>query len=224
MVEPSKTARGGIVRAFRGDSGPVPGSPQFVAFACNPEKVRKELCMKTITSVAAFLLISLAALAQSPPAAVPGKAALRHQSTITLAVSGLACNTPVGGGAFNILSWSWGATNTIAQQTSGAGAGKVDITGLVVTKRFDECSPALFKGVATGQVFKTVTLTQQDSNGNVVTTLTLTNATVSSWQIGGEVNNELPFESVSFNFTKVCVSDIASGTTVCYDAALDKVL
>lgn len=180
--------------------------------------------MKTIATVATFLLISLGAFAQGPPSAVPGKAALRHESTITLAVTGLACNTPVGGGAFHILSWSWGATNTTTLNTgSGAGAGKASITGLNVTKRFDECSPALFKGVATGQVFKTVTLTQQDSNGNVVTTLTLTNAIVSSWQIGGDVNDEIPFESVSFNFTKVCISDVASGTNVCYDAALDNV-
>ena len=180
--------------------------------------------MKTIASVTAVLLMSIGVLAQARPDAVPGKAAVRHESTITLAVAGLACNTPVGGGAFHILSWSWGATNTTTQNTgSGAGAGKASITGLNVTKRFDECSPALFKGVATGQIFETVTLTQQDSNGNVVTTLTLTNAIVSAWQIGGDINDEIPSESVSFNFTKICISDIASGTTVCYDSSLDKV-
>lgn len=182
--------------------------------------------MRATAAVAVSMLVSLAVFAQGPPNTLPAKAAFqKQQSSITLAVSSLPCNTPVGSGAFHVLSWSWGASNPITLGSSGGVvAGRPSVSGLVITKRFDECSPSLFQAVATGKLFKTVTLTQQDSNGNVVTTVTLTNAIVSSWQVAGAVNQELPSESASFDFEKVCVSDTASGTTVCYDSAVGKVL
>ncbi|MGH9520925.1 MAG: type VI secretion system tube protein Hcp [Terriglobales bacterium] len=106
---------------------------------------------------------------------------------------------------------------SISSGSTGAGAGKASISDLNVQKSFDQCSPALFGAVVTGKHFNTVTLTQLDANNNVVLTLTLSEVLVSAWQMSGTVSQDLPIESVSFAFAKVCVAETAGGGKFCYD-------
>ena len=178
--------------------------------------------MNRLCSVAAMLLISAAAIAQgasqnhvkppSPP------------SVIVADVNGLKCQTTAGTDSFDVMSWSWGVENssTIGSATGGAGAGKATFGELNVHKKFDQCSPALFGAVSTGKHFSSLTLTQEDSNGNVLLTLTLDEVLVTNWQVSGSVHDEFPGESVNFAFAKICVKETAGGTKFCWDVVQNK--
>jgi type VI protein secretion system component Hcp len=173
--------------------------------------------MRKVCLLATLMLVSAAAVAQGasethikPPA---------PKASIIVTVNGLSCQTTAGTNMFSVQAWSWGASNPvdIGSGSTGAGAGKASISDLNVQKNFDQCSPALFGAVVTGKHFNTLTLTQLDGNGNVVLTLTLSEVLVSSWQMSGSVNQDLPIESVSFAFAKVCIAETAGGGKFCYD-------
>ena len=180
--------------------------------------------MKLVCVAASVLLLSAGVAAQGSQA----KGNNKPKSGITLTIVGqqFACTTSVGAGAFNVLSWSWGASNptTIGGGSGGgAGAGKVSLSNLNVLKDFDACSPALFGAVATGRHFESATLVQSNSDGTV-TTLALTDVIVESWQASGSVASEQATESVSFAFAKVCLTDGGSGSRFCYDVVANKTL
>jgi type VI protein secretion system component Hcp len=142
-------------------------------------------------------------------------------------VDGLNCSTPVGTGTFAALSWSFGAnqSSTTGSASSGAGAGKASpasLTSLNLTKRADSCSPLLFGDVVSGRVLKAVTLVQQDKAKDDVFTVTLTNVSVSTYQLGGDQSSEIPTEQISFTFGKICVSDTQSGTKFCWDSTTNR--
>jgi len=61
-------------------------------------------------------------------------------------------------GGIEISSFSWGASNAmnIGSATSGAGAGKVRVHDLTITKNTDSASPNLFQACASGQHFPMV--------------------------------------------------------------------
>lgn len=158
-----------------------------------------------------MLLPTIAAAQKVPPPPLP--------STITVEIGGLNCTTPAGTGAFKVDSWTWGASNS-SQVSGGATAGTANLQDLSVMKSFDACSPALLGLVTSGQVLKFVRLTQTASDQIRATTVLLEGVLVSSWNLSSSTAQQTPFESVSFNFRKVCVTDTVSGTTACFDSAL----
>jgi type VI secretion system secreted protein Hcp len=176
--------------------------------------------MKLVCVAASVLLLSAGVAAQGSQ----GKGNSKPKSGITLTIVGqqFACTTSVGAGAFNVLSWSWGASNpTTIGSGGGGGTGKVSLSSLNVLKDFDACSPALFGAVATGRHFESATLVQSNSDGTV-TTLALTDVIIESWQASGSVASEQATESVSLAFAKVCLTDGGSGSRFCYDVAANK--
>jgi hypothetical protein len=60
----------------------------------------------------------------------------------------------------NVVSWSWGVTNsaTIGSGGGGAGAGKATFDDLTFTKKLDASSPKLLDAVASGKHFADATL------------------------------------------------------------------
>jgi len=175
--------------------------------------------MKKVLVGAVLLLTAVAMVAQGPPANSQSKLTA-PQATITAAVVGLGCSTTAGTNSFSVQAWSWGASNSgISSTSGGSGAGKAVISDLTVEKSLDGCSPALFGGTVTGKNFASMTLTQEDSNHNVVLTLTLTNVRVSAWTISGSQGAALPVEAVSLAFQKVCITEAGSGSKFCYNAA-----
>ena len=180
--------------------------------------------MKLVCVAASVLLLSAGVAAQGSQ----GKGNNKPKSGITLTIVGggqqFSCTTSAGAGAFNVLSWSWGASNptTIGSAGGGAGAGKVSLSSLNVQKDFDSCSPALFGAVATGRHFDSATLVQSNSDGTV-TTLALKNVIVESWQASGSVATEQATESVSFAFAEVCLTDGGSGARFCFNAVENKI-
>jgi type VI protein secretion system component Hcp len=131
------------------------------------------------------------------------------QTTAVLKVtaSGLGC-TALSSDSFNILSWSWGTTDSVGSKTAAT-------SDLNVSKTLDGCSAALFGAVSSGKQLTTVTLIQTDPASSDTVTVTLSGSTVTSWQISGSAGGGKPFESVSFSFTKVCVAESLSGTSFC---------
>jgi len=172
--------------------------------------------MKFVSVVAGVFALSAGLAAQGP--AAKGSSV---KSAIALTLGSLGCSTPLGTDAFEVLSWSWGASNPVDLSGGGGGAGKVNVSDLNVTKPFDACSPALLGGVATGKAFPTLTLTASNKDGTT-TTVTLSDVRVSSWQASGSSTSEAAIESASFAFSKVCLADGSSGAKFCYDLKLGK--
>jgi type VI secretion system secreted protein Hcp len=174
--------------------------------------------MKFVCVVASVLALSAGLAAQGPPAkGNTGK------SAIVVALGSLGCSTPLGTDTFEVLSWSWGASNPVDVSGSGGGGGvgKVNVSDFNIMKPFDACSPALLGGVATGKAFPSLTLTASNKDGTT-TTVTLTDVRVSSWQASGTSTSEAAVESASFAFSKVCLTDGSSGAKFCYDLKLAK--
>src|SRR4051812_14908912 len=140
-------------------------------------------------------------------------------STITVAVNGLTCSTPLGGGTFLVGSFSFGATKTGDLSGGGGGAGKASISDLTVSRGMDACNPALFGAVVVGKHFTNTTLVQTDANGNPLITITLTDVLISGYQISGNQQSPAPAENLSFAFRKICIEEATSGSKFCFDQA-----
>jgi type VI protein secretion system component Hcp len=172
--------------------------------------------MKFVSSVACVLALSAGLAAQGPA----GKGS-DGKSAIAVTLSSLGCSTPLGTDAFQVLSWSWGASNPVTVSGGGGGEGKVNVSDFNIMKPFDACSPALLGGVATGKAFPSLTLTASNKDGTT-TTVTLTDVRISSWQASGSAASDAAVESASFAFSKVCLADGSSGAKFCYDLKANK--
>lgn len=151
-----------------------------------------------------------------------GNQGRNSRGTITVVVDGLVCSTTAGAGSFFAGSWSWGAANSGSSIGSGGGAGRVEIADLTLKKAFDACSSALFRAVATGTHYRSLSLTQRDGAGNAVAVVDLSDVLVTSWTVGGSARDATPNENVSFNFTEACVSGSGSAR-ICYDVRLGRI-
>lgn len=112
--------------------------------------------------------------------------------------------------AIDILSFSFGATQTQTYQAGSSGkeakAGRADVSNLTIMKVLDKTSPLLFDHCVSGDILKEVTLfydkpvkdAQQDYFKVV-----MTDALITSVQLSGSQEN--PVESISFGFQKVKV-------------------
>jgi type VI secretion system secreted protein Hcp len=175
-------------------------------------------------TVLMILILTFAAVAaaQGPPGLE--KKTPPVNSTITIKIAGLRCTTAAGSNTFTASSYGFGATQTASTGTGGGGgAGKATIMPLNATKSFDACSPDLFGSVVLGQHLQTVELVHQDDKGNTILTINLTDALITSYQIGGSQSNETPQEIISIDFTKICISEPSSGNKLCFDRATNKV-
>jgi type VI secretion system secreted protein Hcp len=125
-------------------------------------------------------------------------------------------------GAIDLLSWSWGETNTVAH--GGGGAGKVVFQDLHVTAPVSKASPALFLACATGQHFKEAKLSAQRGGGKAsgdFLTWTFSDVLISGYQTGGsEAGDTPPIDSVSLNFTNAQISYKAQKPDGSLDAAI----
>jgi type VI protein secretion system component Hcp len=168
--------------------------------------------MKTKGVLLFVLAICVAASAQN------GRSG--NRSSIVVTVDGLNCSTSLGTGAFNALAWSFGATDAVSTGGTGSGGstGKVALSTLTVSKRADTCSPRLFADVVLGRHIKTVTIVQENTRSEAFT-VTLSDVIVSGYQLGGNQSSEFPTEQIGFEFSKICLMDVQSGTKTCYNPA-----
>ena len=161
--------------------------------------------------------VCLAGVAQLAAAPAP-----KARAPITATLAGLGCSTALGADTFEARSWSWGATNTATDFGGGGGAGKASISALSLTRVSDACSPDLLGGVVTGKHFPTFTLSQFDKDGVLQATVLLTDAILTSWQVGGTNASAEATEEVQISFRKLTFTDVASGNKFSWDVAASK--
>lgn len=114
-------------------------------------------------------------------------------------------------GEIDIASFSWGAHQAGTSATGGGGgSGKVSFQDLHITKKVDSASPLLFLNCANGAHIKEGNLVVRKAGGTQLEYLKikLTDILVSSYTPSGTAGagDDIPFESVSLNFSKIEVS------------------
>ena len=110
-------------------------------------------------------------------------------------------------GPFEVLSFSWGASNSSTGSSGGGGGtGKASFQDLSFTRLSDTFTPALFVAVANGTHFQTASITSNNKKGNPVFTLALEGVMLSSWTLSDVSEAASPTESISLNFTKVTLT------------------
>ncbi|MEO8682034.1 MAG: type VI secretion system tube protein Hcp [Vicinamibacterales bacterium] len=111
-------------------------------------------------------------------------------------------------GEIELLSFSWGLSQTISQTGGGGGAGKVNVSDLSFVKLMDTASPQLMEKCCQGQHISDATLTISSRERPVeYLKIKLQDILVSSYQTGGANNGGvLPMDSVSLNFANVDIT------------------
>jgi type VI secretion system secreted protein Hcp len=105
----------------------------------------------------------------------------------------------------DVLAWSWGASNSgNAQMGGGAGAGKVSVQDLSITKYIEKSSTDLMLSTCNGQHHDTVTLVVRKAGTNPVeyVKITMNEVLVTSLSTGGSGGEDRLTENISLNFAK----------------------
>jgi type VI secretion system secreted protein Hcp len=108
-------------------------------------------------------------------------------------------------GEIDILAWSWGASNSGNAHTGGgAGAGKVHIQDISVTKWLDLGSPAIMNAVCVGKHIPEVILYVRKAGEKPLEYLTITmkEVFVTSVSTGGSGGEDRLTENITLNFAK----------------------
>ena len=129
-------------------------------------------------------------------------------------VVGEATAKDIPKGAFEIFSFSWGASNPTTVGTTGGGltAGKVSVSSFNVMKKSEKSSPKLFGACCTGQTYKAAQVVCRKAAGTAGKQGTFiqydfTDVMVESVQWSGSSGgDDWPTESVSFAFGKVKIT------------------
>ena len=110
-------------------------------------------------------------------------------------------------GEIDVLSWSWGATQSgTMQYGGGGGAGKVQMHDFSFTMRMNKATPKLVLACSNGEHIKTATMVARKAGKQQqeYLKLTFTDILVSSYQTGGSGDSDVvPVESISLNFAKI---------------------
>jgi type VI secretion system secreted protein Hcp len=107
-------------------------------------------------------------------------------------------------GQVEVLSFSWGLSNTGTLASGGGGAGKASFQDLHFETGSSQASPQLAKECATGEHIQKATLSvvKSGQQAAVYYKVVLEDVLVSSFQSAG-AGDERPEESVSLNFAKI---------------------
>ncbi|MGV6849079.1 MAG: Hcp family type VI secretion system effector [Marinibacterium sp.] len=106
----------------------------------------------------------------------------------------------------DVLSWSWGETNSGTHGTGGGGgAGKVSMQDFNFVMTYNKASPLLMLKCAEGKHIPDAMLTCRRAGGNQQEYLivTFTDLLISSYQTGGSAGDVVPVDQISFNYAKV---------------------
>jgi type VI secretion system secreted protein Hcp len=115
------------------------------------------------------------------------------------------------GGEIDILAWSWGASNSgTAHVGGGAGAGKVSVQDLSLTKYVDKASPDIFLNVCNGGHLDDATLIVRKAGTTPLEyiKIVMEDVMITSYSTGGSGGEDRLTENVTLNFAKVKVGYI----------------
>ncbi|MBV1884906.1 MAG: type VI secretion system tube protein Hcp [Gammaproteobacteria bacterium] len=114
----------------------------------------------------------------------------------------------VHGGEIDVLSWSWGMSQSGSMHAGGGGgAGKVSIQDLSFTKYIDCSTPNLMNTCCTGGHYPEATLTIRKAGGEAVEyyIIKMEEVIITSISTGAGAGDDLLVENVSLNFAKYTV-------------------
>lgn len=105
----------------------------------------------------------------------------------------------------DVLSFSWGLTQSGSAAGGGGGAGKVQFQDFHFTKRTDRSSPLLFLGCATGEQYKEGVIIARKAGERPVEYLQIkmNDIIITSYQTGGSSADDKPIDQISLNFAKI---------------------
>ena len=110
-------------------------------------------------------------------------------------------------GEIEVLSFSFGVSNSgrFDETGGGGGAGKSSFQDLSFQSALGKAGPKLAKFSADGTHLASAVLSCRKAGGKQYDYLkiTLTNALVSSYSVGGSTGGDTPSESFSLNFAKI---------------------
>ena len=109
-------------------------------------------------------------------------------------------------GEVDVLAWSWGCSNSgTAHVGGGAGAGKVNVQDLSLTKYVDVGSPSLILYCCNGKHLPEALLTVRKAGENALEYLKIkmTEVMVTSVSTGGSGGEDRLTENITLNFAKV---------------------
>lgn len=130
-------------------------------------------------------------------------------------------------GEIEVLSFSWGITNTttIGSATGGAGAGKATVHDFSIIKMIDASSPLLFEKCCTGEHIASGTFTLVDrQTGLGFYKVNFDQIFISGVQPAANPGGGVPTESVSLNFGRIEISASSGrgGTTNSIICSMDQ--
>lgn len=108
-------------------------------------------------------------------------------------------------GEIELLSFSWGETNTGRGGGPGGGGGKVNMEDLAVVMNASRASPPLFLACASGQHIKSAVLIGRKAGKDQQEFLkyTFTDLVVSSYETGASHDVVTVTDQVAFNFGRI---------------------
>jgi type VI secretion system secreted protein Hcp len=140
-------------------------------------------------------------------ALVGGAIADQHRVAIAAGSNGGITGEISTLGQFEVLSFSWGLSNSgSAQVGGGAGAGKANIQDVSLTKLTDTLTPALFIGIASGKHYSSASLTYSDNKGNPILKLAMEEVMLTSLSLGGSSGGSALTENLTLTFARVTLS------------------
>ena len=114
-------------------------------------------------------------------------------------------------GAIDVLSFSWGASNTSTYGVGASGkeakAGRADLSNLTIMKVLDATSTTLFNHCVSGDILKKVQVLYDKPVGDKQSDyfrIFMEDALITSIQLSGSSEN--PVESISFAYQKIEVA------------------
>src|SRR5689334_10040913 len=105
-------------------------------------------------------------------------------------------------GEIELLSFSWGISNTVSHTGGGGGAGKVQVSDFSIVKQMGASSPLLMEKCCQGEHIPSVTITLVNKETKEeFYKIKLTDVLISSYQTGGAGGGgATPMDQISFNF------------------------
>jgi type VI secretion system secreted protein Hcp len=106
----------------------------------------------------------------------------------------------------DVLAWSWGMSQSGSMHVGGgAGAGKVNIQDVSLTKYVDKASPSLMRACCNGEHLTEATLTIRKAGKDALDYLKIkmSPVLVTSLDTGGSGGEDRLTENVTLNFAKV---------------------
>ncbi len=108
-------------------------------------------------------------------------------------------------GECDILSWSWGATQSGTMHLGGGGgSGKVQVQDAQITKFVDKATPNIWKDCCSGRHIPEIVLTMRKAGEDALDymVITMTDCLIASVSIGASEGEDQCIDTFGLNFSK----------------------